>query len=115
VICFRTPLDQFKPVTVEESYRIAFKKVSGLLAQELLIYRRVGNIIAGSGACQACSQCAIEFGDAICRNPAKKIYSLESLGVNVIALSGKAFNIKLEWSGDKHAASYVSALGAVFL
>ena len=115
VICYRTPLEQFKSVIIEDSYHAAFKKVSSLLSEELLACRKAGDIIAGSGACPSCNPCAIELGETKCRTPARQIFSLESLGVNVVSLSEKAFGIKLEWSSEGHTASYVSALGAAFL
>ncbi len=114
IICYRTPLEQFKSVILEDSYHAAFNKASSLLSQELLRNRKNGNLIAGSGVCRSCEVCAVELGEAKCRTPNKQIYSLESLGVDVVSLSEKAFNIKLEWSGDGHTAGYVSALGAVF-
>jgi len=114
LICYRTPLEQFRSVIIEDSYHAAFRKVSGLVSEELLKERKSGHIIAGSGACQSCNPCAVELGETECRTPSRQIYSLESLGVNVVSLSEKAFGIKLEWSGEGHTAGYVSAFGAVF-
>ena len=115
IICYRSPLEQFKSVIIEDSYHAAFKKVSSLLSGELLDSRKSGQIIAGSGACPSCERCAIELGKSQCNNPERQIYSLESLGVNVVSLSEKELGIKLEWSQEGHKAGYVSALGAVFL
>jgi len=114
IICFRIPLEQFPQIITEERYRTAFRKVRGLLTDELLRYRKKGNIVAGSGTCLVCEQCAIELGDTKCKHPSKRIYSLESLGVNVVSLTEKAFSFKLEWSGYDSAADFVSAIGAVF-
>ncbi len=114
VICFRIPLEQFLQISMEERYSTAFKIVRGLLTAELLRYRKRGNLVAGSGTCFVCEQCAIELGNIKCKHPSKRIYSLESLGVNVVSLTEKAFNIRLEWSGCDSAADFVSAVGAVF-
>jgi len=86
----------------------------GILTGELLKYREQGFIIAGSGACQACDICAVEHGRQNCRKPREKIYSLESLGVNVISLVKRCLDINLDWSGHEHTADFVSAVGAVF-
>ena len=115
VICFRIPLEQFSQISTEERYSTAFKIVRGLLTGELLRYRKRGNLVAGSGTCLACEQCAIELGNTKCKHPSKRIYSLESLGVSVVSLTEKAFNVRLEWSGCDSAADFVSAVGAVFL
>jgi predicted metal-binding protein len=114
VICFRVPLDKFTTAPVREAYHAAFTVVRNLLISELLEGRKVGHIVAGSGACLVCNPCAGESGDTNCRFPDKRIYSLESLGVNVISLSEKAFELELEWSDDTHTARYVSAIGAAF-
>lgn len=113
VISFRVPLANFA-APVREAYHAAFTVVRSLLVGELLEGRETGYIVAGSGACLVCNSCAGESGTAECRFPVKRIYSLESMGVNVVSLSEKAFNIKLEWSDDTRAARYVSAIGAVF-
>jgi predicted metal-binding protein len=114
IICYRIPLEQFPEIITEERYDTAFGKVRGLLTDELLRYRKKGHIVAGSGTCLACEQCAIELGRNKCKHPSKRIYSLESMGVNVVSLTEKAFGFKLEWSGCDSAADFVSAVGAVF-
>jgi predicted metal-binding protein len=114
IICYRAAIAHFKAATIEESYYAAFATARDLLVEELLKYRSEGKAVAGCGPCTTCRHCALENGDVSCTHPSKRIYSLESLGINLIALSEKAFNIKLEWSDGESATAYVSAIGAVF-
>ena len=115
VICIRIPLEYFHQTIPEERYRAGFRRARDLLVNELLESRGQGFRVAGSGPCLACENCAIEEGDENCRNPHERIYSLESLGVNVVALVQDNFDFQLEWSDGSRDADYVSAVGAVFL
>jgi len=115
VIAYRTPMEQFRAnVIMEERYFEAYHMMQELLAEELLTHRKRGRIVAGSGPCRACKECALAAGEAECRMPEMMIYSLESMGVSVVQLSEVAFGITLEWSGMEQGADYVSAIGAVF-
>lgn len=100
---------------MREAYHAAFTIMRSLLVGELMEKRGAGYTIAGSGACLVCGPCAGESGATECRFPDKRIYSLESMGVNVVSLTEKAFGIKLEWSDDTHTASHVSTIGAMFI
>lgn len=114
VIAIRIPQAFFKPVSSEERYRACFRQARGLLVKELLVYRKKGYLVAGSGACLACPVCAVEEGLGQCRNPDEMIYSLESLGTNLTALTKICFDFELDWSSDEHAADFVCSIGAVF-
>jgi len=114
IICKRVPLEHFHGTTMEERYMTAYLMVRGLLNDTLLRYRGEGYIVAGSGACLACERCVLETGDTTCIRPVRRIYSLESLGVNVVSLAAHAFFFPLEWSGSQTAAGFVSAVGACF-
>ncbi len=99
----------------EEKYRFCFRKAKKLLETELLDHRKKGRAVAGAGPCLACEECAAEADGGRCGKPAKRIYSLESLGVNITGLAKRCFNIDLEWSCKETFADFVCALGAVFL
>ncbi|MEW5803645.1 MAG: DUF2284 domain-containing protein [bacterium] len=113
VICLRVPTGYFE--FIEERYRSCFRMARDLLVNDLLKQREAGYLVAGSGACSACKVCAVEEGDQSCKKPMERIYSLESLGVNVISLVKRCFDIDLAWSGTDYIADFVSAVGAVFL
>lgn len=114
VICLRLPQEYFCGLAFEERYRTCFRKVRNILVETLIAHRRKGLMVAGSGPCLECEKCSAEGGGIDCRNPESLIYSLESLGVNVVGLVENSFNIDLEWSSDEHYADFVSAVGAVF-
>jgi predicted metal-binding protein len=115
VLCIRMPQEYFRDVTQEKIYRECFRKARSILVDELLNYRKQGYLIAGSGFCLACDLCAVEEGSNHCKKPDKKIYSLESLGVNLTALTKQCFEFELEWSANDHAADFVCSIGAIFL
>lgn len=115
VLCIRMPQEYFRDVIQENMYRQCFRTARGILVEELLQYRRKGYAIAGSGYCLACDVCAVAEGSDICKKPDKKIYSLESLGVNLTQLTKVCFDFDLEWSAHDHAADFVCSIGAIFL
>lgn len=111
VVCLRVSLEHFAgPEGYREGYRVARK----LLEKELLHGRKKGFIAAGAGPCRACDRCSLEQGENDCRKPEKRIYSLESLGVNVEALVKACFDFDLEWSGGKKGDGWICAVGALF-
>ena len=115
VICVRFPHEFFAHSASEKDYLTRFfGKAGKLLVASLLDFRARGRVVAGSGPCLACKECAAESGSQSCPYPDRQIYSLESLGVNVADLCKKAFDLDLEWSsGDRHA-DHVCAVGAAF-
>ena len=100
LIVVRLPLGWFDGATPEERYRRCFKVARGALCDELLQWRRKGYVIAGSGACKACSECALERDESTCIKPDERIYSLESTGVNVIDLTTKALGLEIQWNDE---------------
>ena len=85
-----------------------------MLREELERHRNEGKVVAGSGPCLVCERCSLEMGESTCSRPEKRIYSLESLGVDVIGLLKKAFDIDLEWDSEEEKAPTVCSVGAVF-
>jgi predicted metal-binding protein len=114
VLCFRIPQECFAELPPERRYQRSFKEGRRLLGRELLDYRKKGYPVAGSGACRACPVCAVAEGEDQCRYPERRIYSLESLGINLTALTRRCFNLDLEWSTPGRSASFVCAIGAAF-
>jgi predicted metal-binding protein len=114
VICIRIPQEVFHFLPAEKRYRRCFLKARDLLVKELVDYREKGFRVAGSGACQACTVCAIQEGFENCQKPDQRIYSLESLGTNLIALTKRCFDFELEWNSQDHSADFVCSIGAVF-
>jgi len=114
VISIRLPTEYFNHPIAEERYRSCFKMARNILTTELLKHREQGYTVADAGTCLACETCVAEDGDLKCKKPRKRVYSLESLGVNVISIVKKCFNIDLDWNSDITTADFVSAVGAVF-
>lgn len=114
IICYRMPLEQVPAEITADRHKAAHRILRKLLYEELLGHRSKGHIIAGSGPCQVCEECSVQTGAPACMNPPLMIYSLESMGVNLISLSERAFSLKLEWSDGTSGSGNVSAIGAVF-
>lgn len=115
ILCYRVPLASFQAFVSRESRCFAaYRTARDFLFEELVKYRSMGKTIAGCGPCEECTRCALDQGIDVCRHPSRRTYSLESLGVNLIALSIKAFNMPLEWSSEHSAAKNVAAIGAFF-
>jgi predicted metal-binding protein len=115
VFCVRFPREFFSGLAEGEDFLTRFfRKAGNLLVDTLLQYRGRGLIVAGSGPCLACDPCAAERGLDKCPYEEKRMYSLESLGVNVAGLCKKAFDLDLEWSSEGRPAEHVCAVGAAF-
>ena len=114
ILCLRIPLDYFSEELIENRYRLCFKTVRGFLIEELTLARNAGYAIAGAGPCMACEPCVAENGVFECCKPEEKIFSLESLGINLMNLAKCCFDITLEWSTKGHTAQFVCAMGAIF-
>jgi predicted metal-binding protein len=114
IICYRMPLEQVSSEISTDRHRTAHKILRKLVSVELLGQRKKGHTVAGSGPCQMCEECSVESGKRECRKPDLLIYSLESMGVNLMSLSERAFSLPLEWSDGTSVSGNVSAIGAVF-
>ena len=114
VICMRIALDHLDEPDPGLRQRLGFRQGQLLLAEELLAARAHGHAVAGCGACPSCPVCSAAEGAADCRLPERRIYSLESMGVNVVDLLRRCFAIDLEWGGPEAEVSTVHAAGAVF-
>lgn len=114
VISIRMPQEYFNQVIQENIYWECFQKAEDILIEELLLYKKKGYLIAGAGFCTSCEICAVEQGYTKCLNPDKRIYSLESLGVNLASLIKKCFHFELDWGAKGHMTNFVCSTGAVF-
>jgi predicted metal-binding protein len=114
VVCVRLTKADFPRATPQEIYHACFREGSRLLRTELEYHRGEGRAVAGSGPCLACERCSLETGESACSRPEKRIYSLESLGVNVIGLLKNVLGIDLEWDSDGEKAATVCSVGAAF-
>lgn len=114
ILCIRIATSYFSHDSADQRARACFKEAGKILRQELLQFRRQGYRVAGSGECLACDPCVAVQGGLHCAKPLEQIYSLESLGVDVIALVRQCFDLDLEWNRDEQTAQTISAVGAAF-
>jgi predicted metal-binding protein len=113
VICVRLPRPDAGAATDGKIVE-TFREAGDILTEMLLAYRASGHRIAGSGPCRVCDECAGESGRDACMRTDDRIYSLESLGVNVVALAETACGIDIEWASGPRKTGFIAAVGAVF-
>ncbi len=114
VICVRVPQPDAGCAATDERIVEVFREAGNILTEMLLAYCASGHRIAGSGRCRVCEQCAGESGQDACRRTEDRIYSLESLGVNVVALTKRSCGIDLQWASGDRKTEFIAAVGAVF-
>ena len=112
VIFLRFPADAFDGESPEGRANACNREARLLLSRELLEYQKKGYKVAGAGPCRSCEICGAAQSEEECRAPVKRIYSLESMGVNVVELTKRAFDIDLDWEGEEGAM--IGAVGCVF-
>ena len=107
VVMFVLDLNQF-------DYKEYFKIKIGnavLKSQIEKVMRKFG-LYLSTGACRLCKPCKRKLMQP-CKYPSKRMYSLESLGVDCNDLCLKLFNVPLKWYKDKKAPPYTSVVCAV--
>ncbi len=118
VIFLRLPVSEFTGETPLKRATAASHAAMELLRRELfdaLEHSEDDRIrIAGAGRCTGCERCSRELGGEACVKPEALLYSLESMGVNVVELVRDVFGISLEWSEDDVDVIMMGAVGAVF-
>jgi predicted metal-binding protein len=114
IIAVRMPQEYFRQVIQENIYWDSCEKAEALLKEELLRYREKGHLIAGAGACSSCEVCGAEQGLDRCQKQDDRIFSLESMGVNIAALVKRSFDFDLAWSEKGQITNFVCSTGAVF-
>jgi predicted metal-binding protein len=114
VLAIRMPQEYFNQVIQENIYAECFEKARQILMEELRRYRGKNSLIAGAGYCTFCETCAAEEGYKNCISPENRVYSLESLGVNIAALTKRCFGFDLSWNAQEQVNNFVCSVGAVF-
>jgi predicted metal-binding protein len=114
VVCFRINLKQYEPLPFFQRIKASNAILKSKMDQELLTFKRAGNKVAGSGSCRFCRVCGAKKNES-CKKPEKRMYSLESLGVDVDDLVKRCFGFPLLWYkiDGNFNPEYTSAVGGV--
>lgn len=112
VFCYRVWLNQYSDATPYNRVRASNAVIKSLLDKELYGYIEDGFSVVGSGSCRACKPCGAK-DNVKCKKPKKRIYSLESLGVDVGQLVQECFGFDLEWYKKGKAQQYTCVVGGV--
>ena len=67
--------------------------------------------IVSSGSCRKCAKC----GPDVCKKPQVRVFSFESLGINVQALSRYCFEHELLWYAKKIIPNYTTVLCGILI
>lgn len=114
LICFQASATVFPGVSSAERMLHGGRFLQGELYDELMGWRGKGYLVAGAGPCRGCERCALADGAEACVTPDAQVCSLESMGVNVVALAKDLFGIELEWGDEETQPATVVAIGGVF-
>jgi len=115
VICHRIDLSQYEPLHPYHRIKASNSVLKSIIDRELMQYKKKGYRVAGSGSCRACKPCGAKV-DVPCKKPERRIYSLESLGINVDKLVRRCFGFDLQWyNRDGKAPEHTCVVGAVFI
>ncbi|SCM82416.1 conserved hypothetical protein [uncultured Sporomusa sp.] len=96
----------YKPQSVANSNNIAihWKFQDGILARAMnnlghLITEKYGGRFLATGYCMGCpgKKCSFKLGEAVCRNPIRRTYSMEATGINVVETVKRNFDINMYW------------------
>lgn len=113
VICYRVRLDELSGLAPYMRVKAAYAVLRGRLLRELWPFHLAGHRVLGSGACRACRVCGLVEGSG-CKKPEKRIYSPESVGVDVDDLVIRLFGFHLQWYRPvNHVPEYLCAVGMV--
>lgn len=65
-----------------------------------------GGSFLGTGYCLGCPgrKCAFKTGQSACRNPARRTFSLEATGINVVTTVERLFDLPFHWYGGQDTA-----------
>ncbi|HSH68300.1 MAG TPA: DUF2284 domain-containing protein [Deferrisomatales bacterium] len=114
LICLQASPAVFPAASSAERMLRGGRVLQGALYAELLAWREKGHLVAGAGPCRGCERCALADGGLECVAPEAQVCSLESMGVNVVALAKEVFGIELEWGDAQTQPATVVAIGGVF-
>ncbi len=100
IICYQLDLKQYAPLHHYQRIKASNSVLKSILDKELYELKKSGLRVAGSGSCRACKPCGAKE-NLPCKKPHKRIYSLESMGVDVDDLVRRCFGFSLEWYQKK--------------
>lgn len=107
IVIFALRFDSiYKPNNVAKSKNIAihWKFQDGILARTLnnlghSLVQKYGGRFLATGYCMGCpgKKCSFKVNETVCRNPAKRTFSMEATGINVVETVQRNLNIPMYW------------------
>lgn len=88
--------------------------INRILIEDLLsnIQNNFECLKTAAGKCYLCEQCSFLYNKS-CRNPEGMRYSMESMGVNLLAMSEELFGHKIDWVNDDSNPMMCTSIGSI--
>lgn len=113
ILIYAKFLSRFKPSHLAaEDFSLQDTVLSDFLNQlgyEILAEHEDGLFFLTCGHCQGCGQeiCSYKQGQASCRRPERRAYSIAAAGVDVAPTLKNIFDIDLQWIKGENQAEYI--------
>ncbi|HBF37380.1 MAG TPA: hypothetical protein DDW50_08680 [Firmicutes bacterium] len=115
LVCFFCTMDQFG--YIKNDY-LKIKAANSILKSRMDKFMRnleteLGGEFLSNGSCRICKPCSCKNKEGGCKNPTKRRYSMEAVGLDVGKISEDILEHKLFWYGKNRLPLYTSVVSCL--